>query len=288
METTQVVSAVESPSASAAETTSERLRKAKEKIIVSLEHASGIRQAILMAETCAKVGIKLVKVGQKFAILGLPELVAELGRLGLGVYYSGTLHEPPDTVAEIIRIMSSEYCMVDVNTLGFEVMMKAAVEAARERPSENRLLVFGSNVYSTAESVGFMMTVSGRISTGRNDRQTSVPIETGGINRIIGNMTALAMNAGLDGVRCSGKDVGMVQARFGERRKEFKIVAAGIRSGRLPQAANPHKRMAAPRQAILDGATWLLIGDQITSNAKPAEAIRIIAEEMTGDDLDAK
>ena len=85
-------------------------------------------------------------------------------------------------------------------------------------------------------------------------------------------LTGLAREAGIDGVVCSGEEV--AQAR--EIWSDGFFVVPGVRPAGSDLA--DQKRVVTPRQALVDGASILVIGRPITAAADPAEALRTITD----------
>ena len=81
----------------------------------------------------------------------------------------------------------------------------------------------------------------------------------------------LARAAGLDGIVCSGNELGVARAAW----KDGFFVVPGIRPE--DSAISDQKRVMTPRAAIDAGASILVIGRPITAADDPAEALRAIA-----------
>ena len=83
-----------------------------------------------------------------------------------------------------------------------------------------------------------------------------------------------AREAGMDGIVCSPLEAAAMRALLGP---DTLLVVPGIRSAGVD--AGDRKRVSTPRQAIGAGASYLVIGRQITRAADPrAEAMRILEE----------
>jgi orotidine-5'-phosphate decarboxylase len=83
-----------------------------------------------------------------------------------------------------------------------------------------------------------------------------------------------AIEAGIDGVVASPLEAAAIRGIIGP---EAILVTPGVRSAGA--AAGDQKRVATPAEAIRNGATYLVIGRQITRAADPAaEAARILQE----------
>ncbi|WP_238325775.1 orotidine-5'-phosphate decarboxylase [Bryobacter aggregatus] len=89
---------------------------------------------------------------------------------------------------------------------------------------------------------------------------------------LVQQRVGLGMDAGVDGFVCSPLEVGSVRQQTGSSKI---LVTPGVRSAGKDQG--DQKRVATPQQAMADGASYLVIGRQITRSANPkieAEAIQ--------------
>jgi orotidine-5'-phosphate decarboxylase len=84
-------------------------------------------------------------------------------------------------------------------------------------------------------------------------------------------LALLAREAGLDGVVCSGAEIGVVRKAW----PEAFIVVPGVRPP--DAAAGDQKRVVTPRQALDAGASILVVGRPITQADDPNAAARAIA-----------
>jgi orotidine-5'-phosphate decarboxylase len=85
----------------------------------------------------------------------------------------------------------------------------------------------------------------------------------------------MAQEAGLGGVVCSPQEIVPIRQACGP---DFKIVTPGIRP--LWSAANDQKRITTPRQALDQGADYMVIGRPIVQAANPCEAAQRIIDEL--------
>ena len=97
--------------------------------------------------------------------------------------------------------------------------------------------------------------------------RTGVP---GGAHDQVLRLAALAHDAGLDGVVCSGQEVAAVRATW----KDGYLVVPGVRPD--TGAAGDQKRTITPRAARDAGASVLVIGRPISRAEDPAAAARAI------------
>ena len=84
-----------------------------------------------------------------------------------------------------------------------------------------------------------------------------------------------AVRAGVDGLVCSPLEVGDVRKFVGPDKL---LVTPGVRSAGA--ARGDQKRVATPAQAMVDGASHLVIGRQVTRAADPNKAVREILAEL--------
>ena len=87
---------------------------------------------------------------------------------------------------------------------------------------------------------------------------------------MVERLTALAREAGLDGVVCSGAEVKAAKRLW----PNGFFVVPGVRPANA--IAGDQKRVVTPRQALNDGASILVIGRPITAAEDPDLAARAI------------
>ena len=85
---------------------------------------------------------------------------------------------------------------------------------------------------------------------------------------LVSNLAKLAKESGLSGVVCSSEEIKMVRESCG---KNFKIIVPGIR----PEGSskNDQKRVMTPKEAIIQGADYLVIGRPITESKDPKNTV---------------
>src|SRR5207248_5646278 len=99
---------------------------------------------------------------------------------------------------------------------------------------------------------------------------------TDGVEDQVLRLAKLGVEAGIDGVVASPREIKTLRREFGDK---IKIAVQGIR----PSWAEPgdQKRFMTPRQAIEAGADYIGIGRPITAHRRPAEAVAKILEELS-------
>ena len=87
--------------------------------------------------------------------------------------------------------------------------------------------------------------------------------------------TRQAREAGSDGVIASGREVAAIRETAGS---DFLIVTPGIRP--IGTRHQDHKRAVTPKESILAGADYLVVGRPITTETDPRQAAIRMIEEM--------
>lgn len=100
----------------------------------------------------------------------------------------------------------------------------------------------------------------------------------GTIDDLVYSRARRAMELGCDGVVASGREAGRLRQGLGEN---LRIVTPGIRPGAAAQAGgDDQKRVVSARQAVADGADYLVIGRPITRAPDPLQVIEDLQEEI--------
>jgi orotidine-5'-phosphate decarboxylase len=194
-----------------------------------------------------------VKLGLEFFSANGPEGVRQLAGLGLPVFLDIKLHDIPNTVSKAVETLAPlKPAILTVHAAGGRAMMEAAKQAA---PAETK--VVGVTVLTSLDGEDLQ-------SIGVND----APGEQ------VARLARLAHSAGLDGIVCSGVEVGIARSKW----PEGFFVVPGVRPA--GGEFEDQKRVVTPRQAIDGGASVLVIGRPITDAADPAQALRDIAASL--------
>ena len=191
-----------------------------------------------------------VKLGLEFFSANGPAGVASILGLGLPVFLDLKLHDIPNTVAKAVEALGPlEPVVLTVHAAGGRAMLEAAKAAAGPATKVVAVTVLTSLDGEDLRSIGIQ----------------SEPREQ------VARLAELARSAGLDGIVCSGAEVGAAKAVW----PDGYFVVPGVR----PAGADvsDQKRVVTPRQALDDGASILVIGRPITGSNDPAAAIRDIA-----------
>ena len=229
--------------------------KAAEKLIVALD----VRSLDEAKEMIRKLSpdVRIFKVGMGLFTLCGPDAVALVHDNGARVFLDLKFHDIPNTVAHAVRSAAKlGVFMVNIHALGGSEMMMKAVEVARE--SEKRPKLLGVTVLTSMDQSAI-----GEVGIERKIEEEVV------------SLARLGKESGLDGVVASPNETGLIRKNLG---KDFIIVTPGIR----PTGAekNDQKRVMTPKDAIMAGADYIVVGRPITETKDPLGAAKKIIKEM--------
>ena len=190
-----------------------------------------------------------LKLGLEFFCAHGHHGVHEIAKIGLPLFLDLKLHDIPNTVAGAMQaIHVLEPAIVTVHGSGGRAMMEDAKAAAGEhcKVVAVTLLTSLDEADMTATGIG------------------------GSAHDQVMRLADLAHAAGLDGIVCSGQEVGAVHAQW----KDGFFVVPGLRPA--DGALGDQKRAVTPRAARDAGASVLVIGRPISRADDPVAAARAI------------
>lgn len=190
-----------------------------------------------------------IKLGLEFFCAHGHHGVHEIAHLGLPIFLDLKLHDIPNTVAAAMQaIHVLEPAIVTVHAAGGRAMMEDAKAAAAN----------GTKVVAVT------------MLTSLDERDLLRIGINGNTHDQVMRLAQLAEAAGLDGIVCSGHEVGKIRKQW----KDGFFVVPGLRpSGKVN---GDQKRVSTPRRARDDGASVLVIGRPISRADDPAAAARAI------------
>lgn len=190
-----------------------------------------------------------LKLGLEFFCAHGHHGVHEVAKVGLPIFLDLKLHDIPNTVAGAMQaIHVLEPAIVTIHASGGRAMMEDAKAAAGERTK----------------------VVAVTVLTSLDNGDLNVMGVAGSAYDQALRLADLAQEAGLDGIVCSGHEVGAVHKRW----KNGYLVVPGLRPADGPVA--DQKRIVTPRAARDAGASVLVIGRPISRAEDPVVAARAI------------
>lgn len=231
---------------------------ARDRLIVALDLPS-TGEALAMVDrlggSCRwfKVGMELFygSTGERGGL----GMVEELRSRGFEVFLDLKLHDIPNTVAGAVRALEGAGAsLLTVHAAGGKAMLEAAQGAVTS--STMRLLAVTVLTSVDAEQLA------------------EVGVKETPAEQVL-RLARLAQAAGIDGMVCSAEEVEMLRATLGAGAL---LVVPGVRP--TGSAVGDQRRVATPGEALRRGASMLVVGRPITQAADPAEAARMILDEM--------
>jgi orotidine-5'-phosphate decarboxylase len=86
----------------------------------------------------------------------------------------------------------------------------------------------------------------------------------------------IAEEAGCQGVVCSGREVATIKREL----SDLIAVTPGIRPAWSVVSQDDQKRIVTPKDAVKDGADYIVVGRPIRDAKNPADAAKQVAEEI--------
>ncbi len=108
--------------------------------------------------------------------------------------------------------------------------------------------------------------------TGAELRKVGINIP---MEKMVSRLCGMALEAGCHGVVASPLEAPRLRKEYG---KKFLIVTPGVRPAW--SARNDQQRIATPRDAIQNGADYIVVGRPILAAPKPLEAARMVIDEL--------
>jgi orotidine-5'-phosphate decarboxylase len=190
-----------------------------------------------------------LKLGLEFFCAHGHHGVHEIAQLGLPIFLDLKLHDIPNTVAGAMQaIHVLEPAIVTIHAGGGRAMMEDAKAAAGENTKVVAVTMLTSLDQNDLTATGIGGTPHDQVM----------------------RLAELAEKSGLDGIVCSGQEVGAVHKQW----KHGYFVVPGLRLA--GHSVGDQKRVVTPRQARDDGASVLVIGREISKAEDPLAAARKI------------
>ncbi len=207
--------------------------------------------------------IGIFKVGLELYTAAGPSVIEEIHKRGKSVFLDLKFHDIPNTVSRAgIAAARLGVFMFNVHASGGYDMMKRCRDdvvntCLRENLNRPRIL-----------AVTVLTSISTEILRNEVGIQHS-------LNTHVRHLAGLALKAGLDGVVASAKEAAMIRGHCG---RGFLIVTPGIRTSWTP--VDDQMRTMTPKQAIREGADYIVMGRAILNQKDPVKTAEIINQEI--------
>ncbi|HMC91928.1 MAG TPA: orotidine-5'-phosphate decarboxylase [Allosphingosinicella sp.] len=190
-----------------------------------------------------------LKLGLEFFCANGRQGVHDMAELGLPLFLDLKLHDIPNTVGKAVQALRPlDPAILTVHAAGGRAMMEDAKAAAPAGTKVVAVTVLTSLDGDDLRAIGV-------------DADPHAQVE---------RLAALARDAGLDGLVCSGNEVAAARKLW----HDGFFVVPGVRPA--GGASADQKRVMTPRAALDAGASILVVGRPITQAPDPDEAARAI------------
>jgi orotidine-5'-phosphate decarboxylase len=229
------------------------------KLIVALDVETASEACRLVKALHGIVG--MFKIGSQLFTAAGPTLVREIVDSGERVFLDLKFHDIPNTVAAAgVAATRLGVSMFNVHAAGGSEMMRRTTDSVAECAASEgipRPLILAVTVLTSA------------------DRATLAEIGFGlEPATLVQRLALLAEASGPDGVVASPQEVGIVRSVV--KKADFLVVTPGVRpSGSV---LFDQKRVSTPREAVLAGADYIVVGRAILEAPDPAQAAQQIIE----------
>lgn len=200
-----------------------------------------------------------LKIGKElFTALG-PALVEKLMYKDFEIFLDLKFHDIPNTVAAACAVAANlGVWMLNVHALGGRCMLEAASNAVAKKIKPPLLI---------AVTILTSMDKTALAELGLMEPEV-----------MVAKLAKLAQECGIDGVVSSAQEARALKALCG---KDFLLVTPGIR---LTNAIHDdQKRTMTPKDAILAGSDYLVIGRPITQSRDPYQTLIDISRDIGND-----
>lgn len=198
------------------------------------------------------------KIGYQLLTNGGWSLVEYLANEGTEVFLDLKLLDIPNTVTEAVKgaaRLGASYITVH----GYPQTMKAAAEAKKTIASDIKLLAV--TVLTSMSKLDLTVAGYGLVTD----------VET-----VVRNKAHEAVQCGFEGIIASALEARMLRTM--PWMNETLIVTPGVR--RSGDNLNDQKRVATPKQAIMQGSDMLVIGRSVLKSKDPVTVLKEISDEI--------
>jgi orotidine-5'-phosphate decarboxylase len=227
-----------------------------EKIIVPLD-VSSLEEAIALVKLLPEVSFW--KVGLELFVATGADILHFLQEQKKRIFLDLKFHDIPNTVKGAVT--SSLKYQVDLLTIHATAGREALMSAKQVIDESGQ---------------DFPKLIAITLLTSINPRQLAfdlkIPLE---LPEYALNNAILAQECGLDGAVCSPQEVSQLRQVCG---KDFLLVCPGVRPSWAK--TGDQQRIMTPKQALTEGADFLVIGRPITQAENPSEAWAKICQEL--------
>jgi len=232
---------------------------AKARMILALDVEDFHEAQSIVEEFKDHVG--MFKVGKQLFTHCGPKIVEFIKGSGAGVFLDLKYHDIPNTVSKAaVEATKLRVDIFNVHAAGGFTMMKKAGEAVFEAAA--RLAIDRPKIIAVT------------VLTSIDDEELKKMGITMSAKVFTRNLALLTKEAGLDGVVASGQEIDLIREVCG---RDFLIVTPGVR---ITEAKDDQKRTVSPGEAILRGATYVVLGRTVLNTEHPKAALELVEDQI--------
>jgi len=237
-------------------------RNPREMLIFALDVGKGIEEAISWVERL-KDTVEIFKIGKESFTRYGPCVIDRIRERGKKVFLDLKFHDIPHTVAGAAAgAVEHGVYMFNVHALGGRKMMEETVAA----------------VYRAVKEVGRPMPIilAVTVLTSLNDDDLMQLGFKCRADELAIHLAKIAQESGISGVVASAYDIDNIRRACGY---DFVIVTPGIRESVVEN--DDQKRTSTVRDAIMQGADYIVVGRPIRKATDPVHKAEEIVREIT-------
>jgi orotidine-5'-phosphate decarboxylase len=234
------------------------MKKGKDYIIFPLDVST--REEAVRYVTLLKDHVGLFKVGlELFVSLGPDILKAIRDMSSAHIFLDLKLHDIPATVKRAF-LTASAYGpeFVTVHCDAGQGWLK---EVAENNPGNTKILAVTLLTSLNSQNLARLGFVEDYVQD---------------LSKLVLLRARIAKEAGCQGVVCSGREVAMIKREL----SDLIAVTPGIRPAWSVVSQDDQKRIVTPKDAVKDGADYIVVGRPIRDAKNPADAAKQVAEEI--------
>lgn len=231
----------------------------KEKLIVAID-TDDYEKAVNLIDSLED-SVDIFKVGLENYIASRGKTVDYLKSKGKKIFLDLKFHDIPNTMKSAVKAAIRDgVWLMTIHVSDMEGMKQCAniAKEESERLGIEKPLIVGVTVLTSLSDNDLK-----DIGCDMNTQDLAI------------KRAKLAKEAGLDGVVCSAREVSKIVEACG---KDFVTVCPGIRPASA--GVGDQKRVVTPSEAILNGASVLVVGRPITQASVPSESANKIVKEI--------
>ena len=237
------------------------INSSEEKIILALDGFNK-NEIINFLTKCPQ--IKWVKVGLELFCKEGPGIIKILRKMGKKIFLDLKIYDIPNTMYATCY---------QISKLGVDIISLHASAGSRALKISKEASLKGSSELNLKPPSLLGVTVLTSFSS--EDIKIDFNIHTS-IEENVLKLAELSFKSGLDGCVCSPRELKTLRLIYD---KNFQLITPGIRL--KEKVKHDQKRVMTPNEAILSGASKLVIGRSINQSENPARVFLDICESIT-------